>query len=145
MRCSPAVAIVYRQLIDAFIPLPVAVEGGGRSTITQQIQQIHQVNMECPPWLRSWNQYFCDQFIDMVLAESGYSYTIDPCDGDGVNLRLIETTEWGGLDEDLPAAVHPDNLALAIGVRCIQVTDCRCRSHVHGSDSFLAWERSHDQ
>lgn len=106
--------IVNQQLVYAVIRLPVAVFGDGRSTIRELIERAHQDQQNQPPWHRSGNHYQCDSLTEQILASSGTMYSAVPEHGQIVNLRAIESTQWGGRDEDLTNSVHPDNVALAL-------------------------------
>lgn len=106
--------IVNRQLVYALIRLPVAVIGDGRSQIRELIKQAHQAELAQPPWLRSGNQYLCDSLTEAMLRSAGQTFSTVPKPGEIVNLRAIESTQWGGRDEDITDSVHPDNIALAI-------------------------------
>lgn len=112
-RCHRLV-IVNRQLVYAVIRLPVAVVADGFSSIEDLITRAHQSDLERPPWLRSGNQYRCDSLTESVLAAAGFNFSSVPPAGAIIDLRPIESTEWGGRDEDLTAVVHPDNVALAV-------------------------------
>lgn len=78
------------------------------------ITRAHQSDLERPPWLRSGHHYRCDSLTESVLAAAGYHFSSVPPDGAIIDLRPIESTEWGGRDEDLTAVIHPDNVALAV-------------------------------
>src|SRR5690606_24429942 len=48
------------------------------------------------------------------LARAGLTLDSVPAAGAWAWLRRIESTEWGGVDEDFSTTLHPDNAAIAI-------------------------------
>ena len=49
-----------------------------------------------------------------ILKKAGYSLSSIPKKDIWIELRDIESTKWGGRDEDMTNFVHPDNLDIAI-------------------------------
>lgn len=105
--------VAHGRVLCAVKRLPKAVTGDGRQTVAALIQAANQAEQAHAPWLRS--EPFPDDALaveSMLLA--GFSPASVPDAGRQVPLRPIESSRWGGEDEDLTACLHPDNRALAL-------------------------------
>ena len=49
-----------------------------------------------------------------ALQQQGMGWASVPAAGRRVHLRDIESTQWGGWDEEVTHQLHPDNLAMAL-------------------------------
>ena len=49
-----------------------------------------------------------------AIEARGFSAESIPDSGVNIPLRRIESTEWGGVDEEVTAAVHPENSKIAV-------------------------------
>lgn len=100
-------------LLYAVRRLPMGVYADGRSTIKQLVNAECQAQLRIPPWKRSG---ICplDEFAVQMLHRQGWTPDTVPKAGQFVALRRIETTAWGGVDEDVTDTIHPDNVMAAI-------------------------------
>lgn len=101
------------QLLYAVKRLPMSVQGDGRRTVAQLVADEVQVQSRRPPWLRSGIQAL-DETAVQVLKHVGLSPDSVVDSGVLVPLRPIESTAWGGVDEEVTHTLHPDNIAAAI-------------------------------
>lgn len=76
------------------------------------VDEILSTERRIPPWRRSGLQTL-DALAEQTLAAAGLAAGDVPAAGAYVALRPIETTAWGGLDEDVSDRVHPENRRLA--------------------------------
>jgi D-alanine-D-alanine ligase-like ATP-grasp enzyme len=104
--------MVGGRLLYAVKRLPMSVQGDGQSTVEQRV--LHEVAAQSrrPPWLRSGIEVM-DSLARETLERAGYKADSVPARGVWVPLRPIETTAWGGVDEDVSLTLHPDNIAVA--------------------------------
>lgn len=104
--------LVQGHLLYAVKRLPMGLYGNGRDTVAQQVHDVLQREQTLPPWRRSGLQALDDLALG-CLARAGLGPDSVPAAGHFVALRPIETTAWGGVDEDVTDQVHPDNLRIA--------------------------------
>ncbi|HVZ44978.1 MAG TPA: hypothetical protein VHA82_14295 [Ramlibacter sp.] len=100
------------QLLYAVKRLPMSVQGDGEASVEQLIHHAVQADRRQPPWRRSGIQPM-DPPALAAMAAAGFSPSSVPAQGQRVPLRRIESTADGGVDEDVSAIVHPDNLEIA--------------------------------
>lgn len=105
--------ITQGQLLYAVKRLPMGVYGDGTSSIGELAQAAHAAQMQRPPWMRSGVSSLHPLPL-AFLQQQGWSATDVPAAGQFVALRRIESTAWGGVDEDVTHTVHPDNVSAAI-------------------------------
>ena len=101
------------KLLYAVRRLPIGVYADGRSTIKDLVNAECLVQNRMPPWKRSGIRPLDDLAIQM-LRRQGWTPESKPEVGRFVALRRIETTAWGGVDEDVTETIHPDNVKAAI-------------------------------
>ena len=101
------------QLLYAVKRLPMGVYGDGTSSISELVQAAHHTQMQRPPWMRSGVSSLLTLPLD-TLRQQGWTPEDRPPPGHFVALRRIESTAWGGIDEDVTPTVHPDNVSVAI-------------------------------
>ena len=106
------VLVVRGQVIYAVKRLPIAVCGDGRQTVSELIAAANNQQMARPSWHRA-PLYPCDDLAKACLQQSGHGLATVPAAGVWAPLRPIESTGWGGLDEDYSTTLHPDNAAIA--------------------------------
>ena len=72
-----------------------------------------ELQSRLPPWKRSGIQPLDDMAVQMLSRQR---WTVDsvPEKQTFVALRRIETTAWGGVDEDVTSTLHPDNVKVAV-------------------------------
>ncbi|MBV6305376.1 hypothetical protein KVP10_10800 [Candidimonas humi] len=92
---------------------PIAVEGDGRMSVAECIQAANERQMSLPAWNRP-PAYPLDDLARAALARAGLAPDSILGAGQWAALRRIESTEWGGLDEDYSRTLHADNAAIAI-------------------------------
>lgn len=119
--------VAHGRLLYAVRRGPMAVQGDGRQTVAQLVAGEFARQQTRPPWLRSAIQAL-DALALAELARNGLSEDSVPTAGHWVALRRIETTAWGGIDEELTSVVHPANRKLAL--RCAELFGL----HVAGID-----------
>lgn len=92
---------------------PIGVQGDGRRTIAECIQAANAQRMTHP----AWNRLPPCPVDDLARQELGRArLTLDSilAPGAWASLRPIESTDWGGVDEDFSTTLHPDNASIAI-------------------------------
>lgn len=95
--------------------LPIGLKADGMSTIEQLINSAN--NKESKKIFWEEKTFFPkDSFSIEILKKTGYFLDSIPLKNTWIELRDIESTQWGGRDEDMTNFVHPDNLDLAIRV-----------------------------
>jgi cyanophycin synthetase len=105
--------VVDSKLLYAVRRLPIGVYGNGRSTIKDLVNAECRTQDLLPPWKRSGIRPLDDLAIHM-LRRQGWTEESIPQTGRFIALRRIETTAWGGVDEDVTDTIHPDNVQAAI-------------------------------
>src|SRR5690606_29296845 len=88
------------------------VLGDGEHTVAQLVKREVDVQNLRPPWKRSEIRPL-DPLARKTLAAAGVTESTVPEKGVLIPLRPIESTEWGGIDEDVTARIHPENLRRA--------------------------------
>jgi len=101
------------KLLYAVRRLPIGVYADGQSSIKDLVNAECQAQNRMPPWKRSGIRPLDDLAIHM-LRRQGWTDESIPATGRFVALRRIETTAWGGVDEDVTETIHPDNVKAAI-------------------------------
>lgn len=110
--------ITQGQLLYAVKRLPMGVYGDGTSSISELVQAAHVEQMKRPPWMRSGVSSLHSLPVEF-LRQQDWSPADVPNAGQFVALRRIESTAWGGVDEDVTLSVHPDNVSA--GIRAAQL------------------------
>lgn len=111
--CCHRLFIARGQLLYAVKRLPMSVMADGRHPIAELVQAELEAQRRLPPWQRSKIQPL-DALALSALAAAGYSADSVPPAGSRIALRRIESTAWGGVDEEVSAIVHPENLRIAL-------------------------------
>lgn len=101
------------RLLYAVKRLPKSVQGDGTSTVAELIARANRQEQARPPWLRT-EPYPLDDDAREAIARAGFDEQSVPAAGALVPLRRIESTRWGGFDEDVTGRIHPDNLDIAL-------------------------------
>lgn len=101
------------KLLYAVRRLPIGVYADGRLTIKDLVDAECQAQHLLPPWKRSGIRPL-DELAMQMLRRQGWTTDSVPEEGRFVALRRIETTAWGGVDEDVTETIHPDNVEAAI-------------------------------
>jgi cyanophycin synthetase len=105
--------IANGKLLYAVKRLPISVIGNGMHTIEELVANECAKQARLPPWKRSEIKPLDDLAHDAIVA-AGFVVSSIPAEGVLVSLRKIESTEWGGVDEEVTDRLHPENLRLAI-------------------------------
>lgn len=101
------------RLLYAVKRLPMGVYGDGRRSIEALVSGELAVQALLPPWRRSELRPIDDLARAAILAEGLLESSV-PAVGQFVPLRRIESTAWGGIDEEVTDQVHPENLRVAL-------------------------------
>ena len=105
--------IVRGQLLYAVKRLPIGVYADGLRTVRDLVQAEWLTQQGIPAWKRSGLKPL-DDLAHQSLKRQGLQPDAIPAAGAFVALRRIESTAWGGVDEEVTHHIHPDNLAAAI-------------------------------
>jgi cyanophycin synthetase len=92
--------------------LPILVEGDGQNTVAELLAGEVARQRRLPPWERT-EMPPLDAMAMTAIARAGHGPTSVPMRGEKVPLRRIESTAWGGVDEDVSHCIHPENLRAA--------------------------------
>lgn len=92
---------------------PMSVIGDGEKSIEDLVKAEVAVQSSRPPWKRTEIQPL-DALALKSIASQGFSPDSVPQPKQLVDLRRIESTEWGGVDEEVTATIHPANQEIAI-------------------------------
>ena len=105
--------VAHGQLLYAVKRWPRSVFGDGLHSVAALIDQAQALENERAPWLRE-PPYPRDDLTLQALQQQGMGWASMPAAGRRVHLRDIESTQWGGWDEEVTDQLHPDNLAMAL-------------------------------
>lgn len=103
--------------------LPKGLAGDGRNTVSDLVQAAEMDRMRQPPWKRL-KAFELDELADACLKDQGLTHQSVPAKGQWVSLRPLAAGQWGGEVEDLTAATHPDNIALAVDIAAMLGLTC---------------------
>jgi acyl-coenzyme A synthetase/AMP-(fatty) acid ligase/D-alanine-D-alanine ligase-like ATP-grasp enzyme len=106
------------QLLYAVKRMPMSVTGNGRQTVAELVAQEFETQQRLPPWTRSAIRPL-DEMARVAMAAAGLTASSIPGDGTRVPLRRIESTEWGGVDEEVTQCIHPENLRVALAASAL--------------------------
>ena len=93
--------------------LPTQVVGDGRQTLMQLILSANRIRQIKAPWLRS-EPFPHDALAEKTMRHSGFIFETVPEAGVTIPLRPVQSTRWGGEDEDVTSCMHPGNHAIAL-------------------------------
>lgn len=105
--------VVAGRLLYAVRRLPMGVYADGRRSIRALVEAECALQQARPPWKRSGIRPLDEPALHM-LRRQGWGPDSVPAAGKFVGLRRIESTAWGGVDEDVTATIHPDNVRAAV-------------------------------
>lgn len=105
--------IINNKLLYAVKRLPISILSDGENKIEVLIKKANQKEFLKTPWDYT-RQYFPDDELAIETLKK-LSYTLEsiPQKDILIPLRDIESTQWGGIDEDVTNMIHPDNLKIA--------------------------------
>ncbi|MBN2823754.1 MAG: AMP-binding protein, partial [Campylobacterales bacterium] len=95
--------------------LPKSVIGDGKKNVKRLIEEANKKNLALPPWKREEIFPSDDEAIQSI-KKAGFTLKSIPKMGELVPLRRIESTQWGGYDQDVTSTIHPDNVDIALRV-----------------------------
>lgn len=101
------------RLLYAVKRHPISVLGDGKRTIKLLVDDAVAEQSNQPTWDRSEIRPL-DELALTALETQDLSPDSIPAKGAMVALRRIESTEWGGVDEEVSAVVHPENLKVSL-------------------------------
>lgn len=101
------------RLLYAVKRLPIGVYADGQSTIAELVDQAWRQQEMLPPWKRSGLKPLDEMSMNMLVLQGWGVDSVAPA-GSFVALRRIETSAWGGVDEEVTQTLHPENLRLAL-------------------------------
>ena len=105
--------IVNGKLLYAVKRHPISVIGDGKRTVRQLVDdQVFQESQR-PPWRRSEMKPL-DSLALKTLEMLEIKPDSIPGKGVMVPLRQIESTQWGGVDEEVTTTIHEENLRIAL-------------------------------
>lgn len=104
--------IIRGQLLYAVKRLPLFVTGDGISTLEQLVERETRADLKRPFWLRT-KMHKIDRSAFTEMAARGVERSSVPRRDERIFVRPIESTAWGGIDEDTTHSVHPINVAAA--------------------------------
>ncbi len=105
--------VAHGKLLYAVKRWPRSVFGDGVHTVDALIAQAQAIENERAPWMRE-PPYPRDELTLQALRQQGLDWASVPAAGRRVHLRDIESTQWGGWDEEVTDQLRPDNLAIAL-------------------------------
>ncbi len=106
------------KLLYAVKRLPMSVFGDGRQTVAELVAGEFAAQQRLPPWARSEIRPL-DEMALAAMAAAGFAASSIPDIGTRVPLRRIESTEWGGVDEEVTECIHPENLRVALAASAL--------------------------
>lgn len=105
--------IAQGRLLYGVKRLPKSLQADGIHTIDELITLGNEAEEKKAPWRRK-EPYPRDAEAIQALKMAGYTLESIPPHGEWVDLREIESTQWGGRDEEVSSKIHPDNIEIAI-------------------------------
>lgn len=105
--------IANNELLYCVKRLPISVKTNGINTIEELIDDANKEESQKIFWMQK--EFFPkDSFTLEVLKKAKYTLSSIPKKDIWIELRDIESTKWGGRDENMTDFIHPDNLDIAI-------------------------------
>lgn len=101
------------KMLYAVMRGPIAIVGDGKRTIAKLIESEQSKQSELPFGI-SMKIPDLDSLTLKELIRQGLKTQDIPSLGQVVNLRRIESTEWGGMDTDVTELIHPANVHISI-------------------------------
>jgi cyanophycin synthetase len=106
------------KLLYAVRRLPMSVTGNGLQTVAELVAVEFEAQQRLPPWVRSAIRPL-DALALAAIAAAGLTPSSIPAAGTRVPLRRIESTKWGGVDEEVTQRIHPENLRVALAASAL--------------------------
>lgn len=105
--------IANGRLLYAVKRHPISVFGDGKRPIKQLVDDAVVEQSNKATWDRSEIKPI-DELALRALESQDLSLDSVPGKGCMIPLRRIESTEWGGVDEEVSTVIHPENLKVAL-------------------------------
>lgn len=105
--------IANGKILYAVKRLPMSVIGDGKKNVKELVDAELLTQNNRPPWTRS-EILPIDELAKKAIIQAGFTLDSVPGSGVLVPLRKIESTEWGGIDEDVTEIVHQKNTDIAL-------------------------------
>lgn len=105
--------IANGKILYAVKRLPKGVYSDGKNTIRKIIENENEKERLSPPWLKT-RMFPMDNIALSYIEKSGFTVNDIPEKGIFIPLRDIESTKWGGTDEDVTKSIHETNIDIAI-------------------------------
>lgn len=105
--------IANGKLLYAVKRLPIGVTGDGQHSVAELVAAEYQFQQRKPAWKRSEIKPL-DDLARAAINAAGYTESCIPDERVMVPLRRIESTNWGGINQEVSEDVHPENLRIAI-------------------------------
>ncbi len=105
--------IAYGKLLYAVKRLPMGVYADGERTIGEIVSDARYQDQSRAPWNRD-KMPTLDPLAIKTMGRLGFKKTSIPEREAFIPLRPIESTKWGGVDEDVTQVIHPDNIQIAV-------------------------------
>lgn len=105
--------IANEKLLYAVKRNPMSIVGDGKKSVKNLVEECVSRDSQIPPWYRSGIKPL-DGLALKSIKELGMAPESIPKHGERVHLRPIESTEWGGVDEDVTNIVNAENLDIAL-------------------------------
>ncbi|MFY4805345.1 AMP-binding protein [Aliarcobacter butzleri] len=106
--------IVNGKLLYAVKRLPICVIADGYSSIEKLIEKANQKEALKMPWDSTKLFFPMDELAIKQIEKASYTLKSIPIKDTIIPLRDIESTKWGGYDENVTNIVHPENLKIAL-------------------------------
>ncbi|MEZ5735866.1 MAG: AMP-binding protein [Novosphingobium sp.] len=106
------------SLLYAVKRRPMGVHGDGAHSIAELVAAEHVAQQMRPNWKRTEIRPL-DEMARASLAAAGLSEDAIPAAGEFIALRRIESNAWGGVDEEVTDAIHPENLRVALAAAAL--------------------------
>ncbi|MEH6638694.1 MAG: AMP-binding protein [Porticoccaceae bacterium] len=110
--------IAHGKLLYVVKRLPMSVTGDNTLSVAELVKREVLIQRRKPPWARS-RIIPLDSPALAAISAAGFSTSSVPGERVQVPLRNIESTEWGGIDEDVSNQIHPENLQMAISAAAL--------------------------
>lgn len=132
--------VAQGRLLYGVKRLPKSLQADGIHTIDQLITLENEAEDKKAPWKRK-EPFPRDADTIQVLKKAGYSLESIPKSGEWIALRDIESTRWGGRDEEVTNQIHPDNIAIALRAASVFELDV-AGVDIISSDIAIPWHKN---
>lgn len=129
--------VAQGRLLYGVKRLPKSLRADGVHTIDQLITLENEAEDQKAPWKRK-ESFPRDADTIQVLKTAEYSLESIPKSGEWIALRDIESTRWGGRDEEVTDQIHPDNIDIAIRAAALFELDV-AGVDIISSDISIPW------